>query len=301
MHNILVIGDAMLDDYSYIQNVKQNPENLNGNVYRVLKKKFQLGAAAAVAYLVKSMGEEVHICSVSNVDNFGSIIQRLLVENEIFGHIKGLDYSTTIKTRYIIDNSYLYPDRFDYEFPSLISRDLEDLFLAEAKQAKVVLVSDYGKGVCTDRLMKKLECTDGGIIIVDPCYDRPWKDYLRADIIKANLKEAKREIERIGIRCGHDEYAEVLSKHYRRSIVVTAGDDGIYYYDLQNKGGHIEGKKVECVDVCGAGDTVLASLGCSFLIYQQTLYTACVRANEEAALQIRNIGIQGVSCERTQN
>jgi len=66
-------------------------------------------------------------------------------------------------------------------------------YLESCPLGDVLLVQDYGKGVCTKRLLRSLMGWAGEAdlpVLVDPARGRDWHDYEGCTLIKANRVEA---------------------------------------------------------------------------------------------------------------
>jgi len=294
---ILVIGDIILDKYLMLEYYKNNPES-DGSVYKIVGERNHLGGAAAVALLANSLGGNVKLVGVLGEENAATrCIYRLIDANRIRSAIIERGERTTVKTRMILDDS-VFPDRFDNEDCSPISNSIADKFLAEMDLYDFILISDYGKGVCSKYFLNNLPGrTSGKIIIVDPAHGADWSTYHKAALIKCNMKEAEAAF--ICHTIPHiSEWARTLSDIYDRSVVVTCGDRGILYSQHNqtattqfHTSGCIEALKCDIMDVCGAGDTVFAVLGV-YLSRGYPLGYCCKLAVEYATQQIHSVGIR---------
>ena len=72
------------------------------------------------------------------------------------------------------------------------------------------------------------------------------------------------------------------------SVIITMSEDGIAMFD-NDQLTVIPTKALDVVDVTGAGDTVLASLGLA-IASGNTLYNACDFANHAAAVVVSKVG-----------
>jgi D-beta-D-heptose 7-phosphate kinase/D-beta-D-heptose 1-phosphate adenosyltransferase len=87
--------------------------------------------------------------------------------------------------------------------------------------------------------------------------------------------------------------AKRLAIRFDCHVVVTAGDLGLWWSDGE-KVHRVSAIPIEVRDVCGAGDTVLASLGISMAL-GRSLDFGCRVAVESAARQVRCTGV-AASC-----
>jgi sugar/nucleoside kinase (ribokinase family) len=113
-------------------------------------------------------------------------------------------------------------------------------------------------------------------------------------MIKANLAEAREASGRTDVSA-----RELVEKWLRENpLIVTAGGDGIYYA-FDGEAGHVPGLDVPIVDVCGAGDTVLAAFAVALLTGSE-FREACEFANRAASLQVQQLGVAAVHIEQSQ-
>ena len=104
---ILVIGDAMLDKYSFGSTNRISPE-APVPVLKVERETLKPGGAANVAANLSSLGLDVSLLAEVGVDSNGKILRKLLKSLKI-DLISGSNkiYKTTTKTRVISQNQQL--------------------------------------------------------------------------------------------------------------------------------------------------------------------------------------------------
>jgi D-beta-D-heptose 7-phosphate kinase/D-beta-D-heptose 1-phosphate adenosyltransferase len=289
---IAVVGDIMLDRYFVGDVERLNPE-APGVVIRVDRENLRPGGAASVAMIASSLGADVTLAGVVGSDAPGSQVQALLEEHGVTPHLwTAEDRPTTTKNRFIV-RGQLRPDRFDCETTSGIGCDAA-AYLAACPLGDVLLVQDYGKGVCTKRLQRSLisRAREASIpVLVDPARGRDWHDYEGCTLIKANRVEAA---EALGVRfsAAPAMMARRLAIRHGCTVVVTAGEFGLWWSD-GDRVRRVPAVPVEVRDVCGAGDTVLATLGV-VLTTGKALVDGCRAAVRIAARQLKHTGIQAV-------
>jgi len=292
---ILVVGDVMIDRYLHGCVERANPDG-RGVVFRVDQVHESLGGAAAVARIVRGLGASAFLLGVAGKGAAGRRLIELLDAAGVSHRIVlAEDRVTTVKERRVAD-SRLLPDRVDYESRMPIgcqeARRLVDV-AGQAGPWDAVLVSDYGKGTITGELVDGFVQVSHGVpVLIDPVRGRPWDFHPAGALIKANLAEARQAA---GVPSGSP--AELLGVLGRdRSVVITAGADGIYWATASHSG-HVRGIRVEqVIDAAGAGDTVLAVLGCC-LAQGTDLFEACRLANAAAGLQVCRLGVATIQVE----
>jgi len=289
--HITVVGDLILDRYLIGDASKLNPEQ-PGVVIRVDREEDRLGGAAAVAMIAAGLGAHVTLAGVIGRDESGDRLRHLIDAQGIEPHLWIDDRPTTRKQR-IVARGQLRPDRCDREVTTPIG-DNAAQFLSAVPTGDMVLISDYGKGVWTASLLERLgnrSRAAGVPILVDPARGRRWSDYGQVTLIKANRVEAT---EAAG--CENPSplaLARKLSDTHGCDVVVTLGRYGMVCSERSEAVWHLPATPTEVRDVCGAGDTVLATLGVG-LVHGQPLRPAYRTAMLTAARQVQQIGVLSV-------
>src|SRR6478672_12312696 len=159
--HVLVLGDVMLDRY-----VWGNAERISQEAPVILlhadRREERLGGASSVATMLRALGAEVFLAGVVGGDADGLRVRQTLLDLGIDAEAVLTDPGrpTTVKERYIGRAQQKHPQqilRVDYESRAAVSAVVEDELslrvLAQLRQADVVLISDYDKGVCTPGLL----------------------------------------------------------------------------------------------------------------------------------------------------
>jgi hypothetical protein len=120
---------------------------------------------------------------------------------------------------------------------------------------------------------------------------RDWREYSGCTVIKANRIEAA---ESLGCHVGDPPamMARRLAIRHGCHVVDTVGELGLWWSDGQAVR-RVPAVPVQVRDVCGAGDTVLATLGV-VMATGGTIGDGCQRAVREAAWQVVQTGVLGV-------
>ena len=105
---VLVIGDLMLDKYSWGEVDRISPE-APIPVMKVIREEKRLGGAGNVAMNLINLGAKVIVCGVIGSDENGNFIQKLLSTNgiDISGVIISEDFKTCLKHRMIAGQNHL--------------------------------------------------------------------------------------------------------------------------------------------------------------------------------------------------
>ncbi len=293
---ILCIGDVMLDRFVYGTVSRISPE-APIPVLRVGREALMLGGAGNVARNISAIGAGVTFVSVIGDDAAGRRIARLLEdEARVQAHLlTGPDRATTEKTRFIAESHQLL--RADLESTAAISADLEqavvDACAARMAECGVVVLSDYGKGVLTPPLVRRLialASEAGKPVIVDP-KGRDFARYRGATLVTPNRTELAMVT---GMPVDGDAAVVAAARHLIESsgieqVLVTRSEDGMTLVDRNGHVDQIPATAREVFDVSGAGDTVVAVLAAG-LAAGASLADAARLANAAAGIVVGKVG-----------
>ena len=276
-------------------------------IARVLKVKETLGGAANVVHNLALLGCQTSIIGQVGRDNHGEIF---------LGKLKalGVDYSgmietskpTTTKIRVISGHQQMI--RLDFEdtgeLDTLATDELLKNFSASLPNVDGVIVSDYGKGVCTKKICREIigACRAAKkFVVVDPKGDN-WQKYFDATFITPNLKELNAILpKRIpNVDAQIEEAAQkVIDEFNLRGLVVTRSAEGLSLID-GDKVSHIKARAQEVFDVSGAGDTVIAVFALA-LAGKIDSAAAAYLANVAAGVVVAKVGTYAVNREELLN
>lgn len=257
---VACVGDVMLDRYVYGEVSRISPEGPIP-VLKMGRAVSMPGGVGNVARNVAALGGIARLGAVAGDDVAGAELAGLIVsETRIKDFIDRPDgASTIVKTRFVSGGQQLL--RLDEEEVAVGVFDPEDVFSG----ASAILLSDYAKGVVTDRLIRSAlweAQSSGAPVIVDP-KGRDFARYGAVDVIKPNASELAGAT---GMAIETDAEIEAalaaaLDATTAKAIVVTRAGKGM---SLARRGGgmsHFPAQAREVFDVSGAGDTGLAALG----------------------------------------
>ena len=301
MCRVLVVGDAMLDKYYFGEVTRISPE-APVPINRVTKIKETLGGAANVAHNLSLLGCHTSLIAQIGTENHGdTLIDKLISRGvDILGVTRTNEKPTTTKIRIISGHQQML--RLDFEDSKEISDvDAEKLLLnisAQIKNVDAVIISDYGKGICTEKICQTIikKCREQNkIVTVDPKGD-DWTKYSGANFITPNLKELNDILpKKISNDDSEIERAArgVIEKFNLSGLIVTRSAKGLSVIDGE-KISHIPAKTQEVFDVSGAGDTVISvfTLG---LAGNLDAAAAAYLANTAAGVVVSKVGTYAVS------
>ncbi|MGN0941103.1 MAG: D-glycero-beta-D-manno-heptose-7-phosphate kinase [Selenomonadaceae bacterium] len=267
--HVLVVGDVMLDKYFYGEVTRISPE-APVPITRVTRVKETLGGAANVAHNLSRMGANTSIAGFIGTDYHGdSLMEQFRLRGIDTKNIIEASVPTTTKLRVIGGHQQMM--RLDFEDTTALDDGAMEKLIksvkAELKQHSentAVILSDYGKGVCTVENCAAIidAAHESGIpVIIDP-KGRDWERYREADYITPNLKELN-EVQKSPASNTDDEVAHAaryaMKKYHIHGMVATRSECGLTLVRSHMKNAvHIPTKAQEVFDVSGAGDTVIA-------------------------------------------
>jgi D-beta-D-heptose 7-phosphate kinase / D-beta-D-heptose 1-phosphate adenosyltransferase len=306
---ILVLGDAILDRYIWgdAERVSQEAPVI---LLRADHDEIRLGGAANVANMVRGLGAEVSLATVVGDDTDGSTLKRELEKSGIGSEAVVGDASrpTTVKERFIGKAQNRHPHqmlRVDREtrtpLEAPIARALLARVLAAIPHHQAVLISDYGKGVCTPEIVGQViaAARDAEVpVIVDP---RPGNDYALysgATAITPNRLETRMATGR-EIRTGEDALAagrmlccELDLDH----AYITLDSDGIALVMADGTERLLPTRKRQVYDITGAGDMVLAAIGVGLAAGVDRVEIGRL-ANVAGGLEVERVGVVPITRE----
>jgi D-beta-D-heptose 7-phosphate kinase/D-beta-D-heptose 1-phosphate adenosyltransferase len=293
--SVLVIGDVMLDRYTYGE-VTRISQEAPVPVLTIDREVALPGGAGNVVRNLTALGAATAFISVVGDDQAGSDLTGLVggqLNVEPWLLVQG-SRTTTLKTRLIAAGQQLL--RADREQTDPIHPKLADRMLRIALDAMaattVTVLSDYGKGVLSADVPARLveaARKAGRKLIVDP-RGSDFARYAGADVVMPNRQELS-----AAARMPVDtEVAIVAAAQHLRvqhgfgAVVVTRGNDGMTLVDAARVL-HFPAEAADVYDISGAGDTALATLAAS-MAAKLDLAVAVRLANLAAGISVGKVG-----------
>lgn len=306
---VLVIGDLIVDRYVWGE-VDRVSAEAPVPVLDVKREENRLGGAGNVAHNLKALGSVPTICGIIGDDDEGKELLKILQELGIAQHGVVVDRlrPTSLKTRILAQRQQML--RIDRELRTSMATAQCEAFAALVdalmESNKAIVISDYGKGVVTPALMKKLKDAraKGRILfpskplVIDP-HPTNFDLYEEACIVKPNRKEAEKAS---GISITDMESAtraaRKLEERWKTSVVfLTLGEDGLLMLERGKEKVVLPTVAREVFDVSGAGDTVTAVLSAA-LAAGVSLRIAGELANLAAGIAVSEVGTVAVTKEQ---
>ncbi len=300
---ILVVGDLMLDHYLWGDATRISPE-APVPVVAQYRDSYTAGGAANVAMNLAALGAPVELFGWCGQDTAGDQLASVLAGQGItFSPDWQAEGVPTIqKTRVMVRQQQLcridreaHRDQYAFDTDACL-KALESKMAA----AKAIIISDYAKGVVTEKLVSRLlelrEST-GCLIALDPKPKRKL-DAKGVDLMTPNRDES---LQMAGVNADpHDPFPEaevcqgIWEQYAPRHLVVTLGADGMLVCDEGKVAHRIPTVAREVFDVSGAGDTVIATLTLA-LAAGAEIEEAAHLANAAAGLAIGKLGTATVT------
>lgn len=304
---VLVVGDAILDRYIWgiADRVSQEAPVI---LLREEAREERPGGAANVAAMVAALdAKETTIVGVVGADADGQRLRTILCSRGINAAlIDDPSRPTTVKERFVGKAHARHPHqmlRVDREATSPVAAPVEDAIIArvtaEIGRHDVVLLSDYRKGVCTERVVRALvsEGKRRGVpVLIDPGRGVPLEHYRGATLVKPNRTETSnvvgRPIETVSDAA--QAARSILEEHRFNYVVITLDRDGLLLAEKQGGTRHYPTQARTVYDITGAGDMVLATLGLC-MGASLNVDAAVQVANVAAGLEVEHVGVATIS------
>lgn len=260
-HRVAVVGDMIIDHNVFVEPSKIAQE-APIIAHKILREETRFGGAGAVHDMVNALGSK-------------SIVTNLQFTN----------LPVTRKYRYICAGSRnpTIVARFDADVAYDLTDELTDAVAREITlfEPDVVILSDYGKGIVSRKMVMRMLDIPHVKIIVDP-YTADWMKYRGADVILPSRTAAADFLDDEDIR----GFAAVVTKLDAEGCRLHgAGPVEAFAATARS-----------VVDVTGAGDQFAATLAC-WMRPGVPLRQAVFAANVAAGLQVERMGIVPVTAE----
>lgn len=301
---VLVLGDAILDEYLFGDCSRVSPE-APVPVVNVHSCRRVLGGAANTAANIRSLGGHATLIALIGSDGGGITLRHCA--DEVGIDVRAVDHGlpTLRKTRVVAQQQQIV--RLDYEGTRTEgTRDLEpeilQLFDECVTECEIVVISDYGKGFLSPALAGAIirrAHEAGRHVIVDP---RPQNRdcYRGCDYLTPNWRES-RALLRLPDAEPSDEnvvaVAAGLASELQTNVVLTLGAHGISFYSRNGTERFaLPTLAREVFDVSGAGDTVVAAFALARASGADHA-TAVALANRAASVVVGKFGTATVTPE----
>ena len=279
---ILVIGDVMIDKF-YLAKLNKFSSDAPIPVAKIVKRDASPGGAANVARCLSALGVKPMLAGfVGNDHNCETLIEllyRLHIRSE------GLIFTendTHTKIRVIAKNHQVFRLDFDDDTPYpdvLFERLLKFVHNALNHCLDAVVLADYEKGVCNERLCQMViaDSHAHGVPVIALPYGVNWIKYQHADVLVPNVSKLN-QILLAPIDPSSDDACANAANYVRRkfditSVIATRSQFGLTLATASDTR-HFPTHEQLLVDPAGAADASCAA---------STLAVAAGSPLEEAA------------------
>ena len=271
-------------------------------VVLVQREEMRLGGAGNVASNLHYLGGTPLFVGVISTDTAGEQIERVMQNLKIgtAGLIIDLGRPTTMKTRIIAAHQQVC--RVDREAnvemsPELFKKAIRFLE-TQLQTADVLLVSDYGKGFVSRKLLGTvLPMAEemGKIIAIDPKF-QDYSIYSPCTVLTPNKKESEFAS---GIQIRDPKSLKmaadrILERTQAENLLITRGEEGMTLFRPTGYFRDIPTFAQEVFDVTGAGDTVIATLSLA-LAAGGNPEEAAILSNLAAGIVVGQLGTASVT------
>ena len=297
-HNttVAVIGDVMLDRYWWGSVSRISPE-APVPVVKIERMTLAAGGAANVAANIAAYGAQCILVGVVGDDDAAAQTRQVLTESGVSDQylVTAVGRPSTVKTRLVAHSQQVA--RIDQEDEMVCTGDVEseilDQIVLAVSAADVVVLSDYAKGVLSDRVISfAIECAKEASVkvLVDP-KGKVYEKYRGASLLTPNRREAA---EAVNLDENASDLVQTAGKRLLESVdvealLITEGSEGMSLFRKGEPSVHLPALARAVFDVTGAGDTVIATLATS-LGSGADLESAARLANIAAGLVVERSG-----------
>jgi D-beta-D-heptose 7-phosphate kinase/D-beta-D-heptose 1-phosphate adenosyltransferase len=301
---ILVVGDLMLDHYTFGKVERISPE-APVQILRVESEERKAGGAGSVAVMLRKLDAEVAVVGAVGRDEAGEELVRILeaLGVDVSGVVRVDGRPTTLKTRMIAAVQHVL--RVDREVDHAYEADVDATLCGHLRRlmpaADLVSVSDYGKGLLKGGLLREIVSERkrlGKTVILDPKKQADYSMYRGVSAITPNRAETELATgvkPREGDPASWKRAAEKLIADLDlEAVAVTLDKEGIYFASRGGAARHFPTVARTVYDVTGAGDMVVSVIGlcrAADVAWERTLELA----NVAAGIEVSRVGVAPLS------
>lgn len=269
---LLVIGEAMLDSYLEGETNRLCRE-APVPIVAVAERKDLPGGAANTAANIGSLGGQVHFLSVVGDDMEGAILRAALEKRHVATNhlLTQAGRRTLAKHRVLAAGQILV--RFDQGDNTELDETTEQALISRLRklypQVDAVVISDYGYGVLTPRVLQalaKLQAEQPRPLVVDAKNPARYRD-VRPTAVKPNYEEALRMlgvnadvVEGSRVEWMAAQSARLLEITGAQAVAATLDTDGALIIERNQPHYRTYTRPTSNSKATGAGDTYTATL-----------------------------------------
>jgi rfaE bifunctional protein nucleotidyltransferase chain/domain len=263
---VLVVGDAIIDQYHYVSPLGQTGK---GNVLAVQyqgEEQFAGGSLSVANHISQFVKKVDLVTGLGRNNGHEEFIRKKLKPNvrAVFEYFK--DAPTVTKRRFVdADLAKFFEVYFFQDSPEFEDGDRQSLAWLKQNLSKydLVIAADYGNGYVSQQMVQLL-CEKARFLAVNTQINSGNRGfhvinrYIRADFISLNEPEL-----RLAAHNRHDLLEvvcqEVANKLGAKGFAVTRGTKGVILFDSINEVFHrVPALSSRVIDRIGAGDAFLS-------------------------------------------
>ena len=266
--NVVIIGDAIIDEYQYVSPLGQSGKGLHMSATCLQKEAFLGGSFAIANHLSDFIKTITLITSVGKNCRHKNLINKKLSSNIEPIYIPSIHDDTLTKKRYVIRDGNQHTKLFETysSNDAILDSDSKKFVLKKSLEkissADLVLITDFGNGFIDEEIASSL-CSDVKFLAVNTQTNSGNRGfnlitkYKKADFISINEPEARLATH---LSCANiDEVIHKISKSIDcPHISITSGVKGVLCYTKKDLETQIPALAKNVLDRVGAGDSYLA-------------------------------------------
>ena len=146
---ILVLGDILLDRFTFGEINRLNPDHYVAPLVNVHKEEYFLGGAANVANNISSLGGKAYLVGIVGKDLEAEIINKICAKKKVTSYLYEGTNPTIVKQRIIAHNKHVA--RLDFGESNLVpmkevyKKHIFDFLKRDLKEKDILVLSDYNK------------------------------------------------------------------------------------------------------------------------------------------------------------
>lgn len=266
---VLVVGDAIIDQYHYIKSLGQVGKGLALAVKYESQEQFAGGSVAVANHVAGFAGDVTLVTGLGTMETGESFLRSKLLPN-VNPRFFYIDNAQTVTKRRFVDSDlnklfevYLYSEQ---PMPSTVEGEICDWLARNAGDYDVVIVPDFGNGFISQKMVGVL-CESSKFLAVNTQLNSGNRGhhvigrYPRADFVSINEPEL-----RLATHNRHEKIealADVVAARVgAHDIAITCGSQGVMLKDRDaGKTHRVPALSTKVLDRIGAGDAFLSLSG----------------------------------------
>ncbi|MBM3208631.1 MAG: cytidyltransferase, partial [Chlamydiae bacterium] len=265
---VVIIGDAIIDEYQYVTPLGQSGKGLHMSAVCKENDVFLGGSFAVANHLAEFVDDITLITSVGKECLFKDKINQDLSKNIKPIYIPSINQDTLTKKRYVMKDGQQYTKLFetyssnDQILNNSYKKNLIEQIRKYSENCDLLLVTDFGNGFIDDDVAEEINKinTFKAINAQTNSGNRGFNlitKYQNASFISINEPEA-----RLATHLSQDKIDKVIEKLSKeikvKNISITSGVRGVLCFSDTKLTSRIPALSTNAVDRVGAGDSYLA-------------------------------------------